>query len=75
MIYGYVLAGSEHVHVFRRTDRRLGYYDCRSRHGEEHEFGPASNGKSRTGAWTPRTGPDRDEIGGMLSLLKTCRRV
>lgn len=74
-IYIYTLAGSEHIHLYRRADRRLGHYRC---NGEHHQRCPPglSWGCDQTlsGAWDVGRNPDRDRD-DLLSLLMTCRRA
>lgn len=88
MIYDYALAGSDHVHVYRREDRRLGFYACNKWHQEtwpapEHDltrYGNCppglANGHDQTesGAWiVPR---ERNKApNDVLSLLKACRKL
>lgn len=81
MIYDYALTGFLHIHIFRRTDRRLGHYICHSKHREGRR--PLKEGpdnccrtacESSTGAWIPETWVD-DHISEVLPLLGTCRRL
>jgi len=81
MIYEYAFAGFLHIHIFRRTDRRLGHYICHGKHREGRR--PLKEGpdnccgtacKSSTGAWIPETWVD-DHISEVLPLLGTCRRL
>jgi len=77
MIYEYALAGSMHIHIFRRTDRRLGHYKCYREHRPLQETYYDYHGKacrSSTEAWIPRRWKD-DQISEVLPLLRTCRRV
>lgn len=81
MIYEYAFAGFLHIHLFRRTDRRLGHYICHGKHREgrrplkespDNCCGTAC--KSSTGAWIPETWVD-DHISEVLPLLGTCRKL
>ena len=49
MIYGYVLAGASHLHVYRRADRRMGHYVCG--HGGDGAYDKRLERKSRYCAW------------------------
>ena len=57
MIYGYVLAGASHLHIYRRADRRMGHYVC----GHTGIGGYGGNLERKSGycAWEhlPRTLP------------------
>ena len=74
-VYVYTLGASEHIHLYRRTDRRLGHYPC---NGEHHQTCPPglSWGLDQTlsGAWDVGGNTDR-ERNDLLSLLLTCRRA
>lgn len=87
-IYDYALAGSDHIHVYRREDRRLGLYTCNKWHQEtwptpEHDltrYGncppglTAGDNQTESGAWiVPRECNKAQN--NMLSLPKTCRKL
>ena len=81
MIYQHALANSMHVHIFRRTDRRLGCYQCYSKHRKAHDLMKVLPGVDHpersvtsAGAWIPGRCDD-EESNRLLPLLKTCRRV
>ena len=88
MIYDHALAGSEHVHVYRREDRRLGFYACNKWHQEtwptpEHDvtrYGNCPPGlakghdQTKSGAWIVSRGGNKAQ-NDTLSLLKTCRKL
>ncbi|KAL8789321.1 MAG: hypothetical protein Q9213_001244 [Squamulea squamosa] len=83
MIYRYALCNFVHIHIYRRQDKRLGHYKCRSVHRpESHVLNPeyqAGQGcgypsVTSTGAWIPGRWQDGD-ITELLPLLKTCRRL
>ena len=79
MIYKYYLTpDGDPIHVFRRTDRRLGHCYC--------TFGPEShshypkvewgyNNPSQTRAWTRTKVEGPYYSNNLLPLLKTCRRM
>lgn len=74
-MYMYTLASAEHVHIYRRADRRLGHYGCSGKH---HQLCPPglSWGYDQTlsGAWDVSRNPNR-ERDDLLSILMTCRRA
>ena len=84
MIYEVALAGSIHMHIFRRTDRRLGHYKCHTRHRSENRLlkpnpKPSTSSspepcRSLSGAWITGRFKDR-EARELVPLLRTCRRV
>ena len=90
MIFRYVLSSYLHLHIFRRTDKRLGHYKCHSTHrhitdvvirrsiGTEAGFctdlGSSHRAVSPSGAWKPGTRKD-DQLMELLSLLMICRKA
>lgn len=74
----YLTPDGDPMHVFRRTDRRLGHYLC--------TFGPESHSHypkvewgygnpSQTRAWKRTTDEKPQFSNNLLPLLKTCRRT
>lgn len=81
MIYGHAFAAPLHIHIFRRTDRRLGHYICHNEHRERRPLRKTDVGNccgttctSSSGAWIPGTWVD-DHVSDVLPLLRTCRRM
>ena len=76
-IYEYALTAM-HTHIFRRTDCRLGHWQCHSRHRKLHDPAPGHlcyfDCKSSSGAFIPEK-MSEGNIGNILPLLRTCRRV
>ena len=50
MIYGYVLVGASHLHVYRRADRRMGHYVC-GHHDDDRGHGKSLERKRVYCAW------------------------
>lgn len=79
LIYGFYLTpDGGRMHVFRRTDRRLGHCFC-TKGPESHSHYPNSDwgydNPSRTRAWQ-RNASERPVCSNdLLPLLKSCRRV
>lgn len=80
LIYKYYLSCDERcVHVFRRTDRRLGHYLCNhTRHSHYHTPPPQDWGYSQmtlTATWQTDMNIVPKFSNRILPLLKTCQRV
>ena len=76
-IYRYALAGSDHVHIYRHSRRRLGSY---SRDGLENHRKPSpelTSACEEKGAGDLEKCTERQEEmhHGLLSMLRTCRKV
>lgn len=68
------------LHIFRRTDKRLGHYFCTNENGMHRlpqlfkwEFYKEPYGG--TGAWRKEMNIRSEESSSLLSLIKTCRRA
>lgn len=78
LIYKHYLTPAERcVHIFRRTDQRLGHYLCTGEH-DSHSHMPLRdwgyNHISSTRAWEKDEHQPPSASSSLLPLLKTCRR-
>lgn len=79
LIYTFYLTPDERpLHIFRRTDRRLGHCICTSG-PDSHSHMPRKDWgydhPSRTRAWQRDMNPKPTKTNNLLPLLKSCRRA